>query len=87
MGKAAQNIVGYGLALPTGGLSLGLTTKGQRYLKGETPKVDVSESTDLINGESQKNKNARLKLLMTNGGILGQEVSSVENTGRNLLGN
>lgn len=87
MGKAAQNIVGYGLALPTGGLSLGLTTKGQRYLAGKTPKTDVSQATDLINSESKKNKNARLKLLMTSGGILGEEVSAVGNTGRNMLGN
>ena len=86
MGKAARNIVGYGLALPTGGLSLGITTKAEKKIKPNID-VDINDGVEELKTLSEKNKKNRAKLLYTSGGYSGDEVLSVYDGRKNLLGN
>lgn len=74
------------LGFATGGLANELFDLWGRE-KSKTPTVDFSETTDALTGEAEDLKKKRLKLLKTSGGYLGEEVTTLGNTRRNLFGN
>lgn len=74
----------------TGGASLALTGAYALNSMKEsmaTPGVDTSEASQIIESSVDNTKKARAKLLATQGGILGQQVESVQKAGRNIFGN
>lgn len=50
-------------------------------------KVNTSEAQNILSESEQNAKRARARILATSGGILGEEVDSVQKSGRNIFGN
>lgn len=91
MGAVATGIV---LSPFTAGASLALTAKGAMDVAKDMKKslkpnitTDVSGAIGSITEEQENAKKARAKLLATSGGILGERVSAIQSTMRNLFGN
>ena len=83
-------ILGVAASPFTGGASLALTGKYALDKLTKTPSgatVDTHTAESIINASEENAKKARARMLATAGGILGEEVDSVQKSGRKIFGN